>query len=90
MNTFIVKTSALGHEGAVYEVITNLPLEKFKEIDSKYGMKYRHQFTNITQLEEGARKEGYEFSHKPFLQMTNDWNKINAFKHDYFANYGNY
>jgi hypothetical protein len=28
----------LGHEGTVYEVETDLPLEKFPEIDNKYGM----------------------------------------------------
>jgi hypothetical protein len=90
MNTFIVKTTMLGHEGTVYEVTTDLPLEKFKEIDNKYGMVFRHQSTTIDQLQQGAKKEGYQFDYKVLLATTNKWEEIHAFKHDYFANYGNY
>lgn len=90
MNKFIVKTTLLGYEGAVYEVETDLPLDRFSEIDSKYGMKYRHESTTISQLKEGAEKEGYVFSYTIIHKMDNDWNKIHTYKHDYFANYGNY
>lgn len=90
MNKFIVKTSALGHEGQVDEVATDLPLEKFKEIDSKYGMKYRSQFTTIDQLRDGAKMEGFKFEYYTLHKMSSDWNTIHKFKHDYFANFGNY
>lgn len=90
MKKYIIKTSALGHEGQVDEVETNLPLEKFKEIDLKYGMKYRHQFTTIQDLKNGSEKEGYIFNITTLHKMDNDWEKIHTYKHDYFANYGNY
>ncbi len=90
MNKFIVKTTMLGHEGTVYEVETDLPLEKFSEIDNKYGMVFRHESTTIDQLKQGAKKEGYSFDYKVIEPTTNNWERIHAIKHDYFANYGNY
>ena len=52
MNKYTVLTSALGHEGQIDEVETDLPLDQFKIIDYKYGMKYRHQYTLIEQLKD--------------------------------------
>lgn len=90
MNKYKVLTSALGHEGQIDEVETDLPLDKFLDIDYKYGMKYRHQYTVIEQLKEGAEKEGYIFNVTTLHKFDNDWDKIRTYDWDYVAQTGNY
>mgnify|MGYP003603667162 CR=1 FL=1 len=81
MKNYIIRTSNLGYEYYSWEVTTDLPFDKFQEIDLKYGMKYRHESTTIDQLKEGAIKEGYWFGFKRIENTDNV---------DYIANFGNY
>jgi hypothetical protein len=97
MHKLIIKTSQLGHNGKVYEVETNLEVgvEELKKIDNKYGMKYRHQSTDIIQLQSGAEIEGFVFNYKLLFETSlnateEEWKKFHGYTHHYFANYGNY
>jgi len=81
MEDYIVRTSNQGFDIYYWSVTTNLPLDKLRYIDLKYGAKYRHQSTTIVQLKEGAIKEGYLFGFKRIEENNNI---------DYTANIGNY
>jgi len=91
MKEYIIKTSNLGYDCGVYKVNTNLPIYRFKEIDNKYGMQYRHHSTSIKQLKEGAEKEGFIFNYETIIDSNGIYNpKSKKYKEDYFANFGNY
>jgi hypothetical protein len=86
----IIQTSRLGHDISVYDVETNATPEDLKQIDRKYGMKSRTEWTDITQLEEGAIKEGFTFKIKEQLLKNSTDFKAYRGKYDYEGNYGNY
>lgn len=90
MNKYKVLTSRLGYEGQIDEVETTASIDDIKKIDSRYGMKHRHESTSIKQLREGAIKEGFEFSNKTIIPMTSNWDSLREEKWDYMANFGNY
>jgi len=90
-NKYVVKTSDLGYNISVYEVVTNLPISEFQNIDNKYGARSRFSSTTIEDLKNGAIKEGYTFDYKIIVEKTTDFKKYHQdLKHDYYANTGNY
>ena len=91
INTFIVKTSDLGHNCGVYKVKTNITISGLHEIDLLYGMMARWESTSIKDLENGAKQLGLMFEYETLLEPTEKYDsKCETFKEDYFANYGNY
>lgn len=91
IKSIIIKTSNLGYDCGVYRVMTNLPLNRLREIDKKYGMQTRSQSTSITQLKEGSEKEGFVFEYESIIKPDGSFDpKSRDYFADYSANSGNY
>lgn len=82
--TYYIVTSDLGHSFTTYSVQTNASIDTIKLMDLKYGMKYRHQSTNISDITKGLIENGFT------ALVTAKLDNTKVENYDYMCRFGNY
>ena len=84
IKTYYIVTSDLGYSFTTYSVQTNASIDTIKLMDLKYGMKYRHQSTIISDIIKGLIENGFTALITAKLANTKVEN------YDYMCSFGNY
>lgn len=84
IKTYYIVTSDLGYSFTTYSVQTNASIDTIKLMDFKYGMKYRHQSTSISDIIKGLIENGFTALITAKLANTKVEN------YDYMCSFGNY
>ena len=84
IKTYYIVTSDLGYSFTTYSLQTNASIDTIKLMDFKYGMKYRHQSTSISDITKGLIENGFTALITAKLANTKVEN------YDYMCSFGNY
>ena len=84
IKTYYIVTSDLGYSFSTYSVQTNASIDTIKLMDLKYGMKYRHQSTSISDIIKGLIENGFT------ALITTKLANTKVENYEYMCSFGNY